>query len=82
MVSATYGANCGASSGNATAAVRAACDGRKFCDYRVDVNALGDPAPGCGKSFTVEYQCAGSPSPLKKEVAAEAGFGSHVMLCR
>ncbi len=55
--SATYGRNCGAWFGNATQDVAWNCDGRQTCDYFVSVSRLGDPAPGCTKSFEVEYSC-------------------------
>lgn len=66
VISATYGGTivpiynwCGpVAEGNATGAVHAACQGRKNCDYTVNVGILGDPAPGCWKSFSVTYQCA------------------------
>ena len=44
--------------GNVTAAVHASCEGLKNCDFTVDQAILGDPAPGCWKSFDVTYQCA------------------------
>lgn len=55
--SATYGGNCHAPAGNATALVQSACDGKKACDYSVTVEKLGDPAPGCSKDFSVDYAC-------------------------
>ena len=44
--------------GNSTDAVNAACHGQKTCAFTVDQHVLGDPAPGCWKSFEVLYQCA------------------------
>ena len=44
--------------GNVTAAVHAACQGLKTCEYTVQTAVLGDPAFGCWKSFEVTYQCA------------------------
>src|SRR5262245_15899798 len=63
IVSASYGQNCGAPAGNVTSQVAQACSRSvSKCEYRVDVNALGDPKPGCQKSFEAEYQCTGSAS--------------------
>src|SRR5688500_16815358 len=44
--------------GNVTAAVHAACQGLKTCEFTVQLAVLGDPAEGCWKSFEVTYQCA------------------------
>ena len=77
---ATYGASCGVEPGNAAVSVRQACDGKAECDYEVDVNRLHDPAPRCGKDFSVEYMCAPEPKQLRKELPAEAGLGSHLRL--
>jgi len=60
VVSATYGQNCGAPAGNVTSHVAQACSGATSkCDYRIDVNTLGDPKRGCAKAFEVQYQCTG-----------------------
>jgi len=78
VVAATYGENCKAPHGNNTAAVARACDGRAACDYEVAVANLGDPAPGCGKNFVVEWSCGDSPT-IKRAVVGgpdrEAGYG-------
>jgi peptidoglycan/LPS O-acetylase OafA/YrhL len=80
ILSATYGANCGARAGNATAPVRAACSGKLDCSYVVEVSRLGDPASGCRKDFTITYQCPGSAAARTGEAPAEAGFGAAVEL--
>lgn len=80
IVSATYGENCGARRGNATAAVRAACGGKSSCTYVVEVSRLGDPASGCQKDFRATYHCPGSAATLTGEAPAEAGFGASVDL--
>jgi hypothetical protein len=56
---ATYGANCGkgVKLGNATLPVAKSCDGRVSCNFLVSVEELGDPAPGCGKDFSVRFTC-------------------------
>lgn len=78
--SATYGRNCGAMPGNSTALVARACSGKSSCDYRVDVNVLRDPAPGCGKDFAVQFMCPGDAEPRSTVVPGEAGFGSLAKL--
>ena len=67
VIEATYGGNCaaqgfGAQRGNATAHARSVCEGQKTCDYVVQVQALGDPAPGCAKDFVARYACMGPPA--------------------
>jgi peptidoglycan/LPS O-acetylase OafA/YrhL len=79
VVAASYGENCGARPLNATRALRLACDGRSECHYIVDVNALGDPAAGCAKSFFVQYACPGG-ARISKTIPGEAGFRSHLDL--
>jgi hypothetical protein len=78
--SATYGANCGAPSGNATRALANSCNGRADCNYVVDVHRLRDPAPGCSKDFQVEYSCAPDTELLRRELPAEAGLRSRLQL--
>jgi len=77
---ATYGANCRATEGNATAAVRNRCDGRSRCLFEVQVSELGDPFQGCPKDFTVDWQCERDSTPRTVTLAAEAGFGSVARL--
>jgi len=84
IVSATYGMSCKdfaerppfrnmVAPGNATAALRRACEGQQQCSPVVDLSmAGGDPANGCGKDFTVEYSCYGSGSVHKAYIPGEA----------
>lgn len=57
---ATYGANCGkgVKLGNATLLAAKSCDGRVSCNFPISVEELGDPAPGCGKEFSVRFKCS------------------------
>lgn len=75
---ATYGFNCGASSGNATNPVAASCNGRTRCDYRVDARALGNPNPGCDKDFSADYLC--QDGSFHKVRAAREASGQTVTL--
>ncbi len=80
IISATYGLNCGAPRGNATSDIARACsNATSQCDYRVDVNALGDPRPGCAKDYEVEYRC-GLGGTRTASAPAEAGSGAVVTL--
>ena len=78
--SASYGLNCRARQGNATRMLSTACNGKDACNYVVDVNVLGDPAPGCVKNFVVDYQCAPDNKRLTAELPAEAGLKSRLQL--
>jgi peptidoglycan/LPS O-acetylase OafA/YrhL len=80
ILSATYGGNCRAPRGNATRALSRSCNGKNNCAYVVDVNLLGDPAPGCGKDFVVDYQCAPVDGQLSKTLPGEAGLKSRLDL--
>jgi len=79
VITATYGANCGAPIGNATDHIAAQCNGLASCDYRVDYSLIGDPAVGCSKTYEVSYACSDG-STWGASAPAEAGFGSIVSL--
>lgn len=79
ILSATYGGNCGATSGNVTSYIAAQCNGQSSCSYRVDYTVIGDPAYGCQKDYQVSYDC-GDGRARVASAAAEAGYGSIVSL--
>lgn len=57
VVTGTYGNNCGAKPGNATAQVSRACDGQTLCEYKIDPATLEDSASNCARNFTAEWKC-------------------------
>ena len=57
VVTGSYGNNCGAKPGNATAQVSRACDGQTLCEYKIDPAGLEDSAPDCARNFTAEWKC-------------------------
>jgi peptidoglycan/LPS O-acetylase OafA/YrhL len=79
VLSATYGGNCGAPTGNATREIATNCEKNLFCVYQIDVGVLGDPKNGCAKDFTAEFEC-GAGQRLTARVPPEAGFGSLLRL--
>lgn len=81
VLTAWYGQTCGAAHGNVTAHVKSRCDGKRQCDYRVDVAALGDAAPNCSKNFVVLYGCKGQPSVRLAQLPAEAHGRNLVLNC-
>jgi hypothetical protein len=81
VMSATYGASCGAPAGNATEPVSRQCNDQPTCNFRVNVRELGDPAYGCRKNFVVEWRCRHEHGLVFRSAApAEAGFGAVVAL--
>ena len=81
VLTAWYGQSCGAAHGNVTAHVKSRCDGRRQCDYAVDVAALGDAAPNCSKNFVVLYGCRGQPAVRLAQLPAEAHGRVAVISC-
>lgn len=79
VVSGTYGGNCGQATGNKTDALARTCNGRASCDYRVDHTVIGDPAPGCAKTYVAVWSCGGQTTQ-RVTLSAEAGFGSTARL--
>lgn len=80
VIAGTYGQSCGMPRGNVTAHLAGACNGRARCEYRVDHTVIGDPAYGCPKDYVAEWSCAGSGGSHRRAAAAEAGYGSIVVL--
>jgi len=96
LLSATYGGNCGAAAGDATAAVAAWCGAAAAaCSFQVCVcgdNACGagappclpDPAQECAKDFAVTWRCsADAPGAPNRSayLPAEADNGVAALTC-
>jgi hypothetical protein len=78
----TYGQNCGAQRGNATADLATRCDGRDgrdTCEYRIDRRRILDPAAGCPKDLLAEWRC-GKTEFHTAMLSPEAGAGSTLVL--
>lgn len=80
VVTGTYGNNCGAKPGNATAPVSRACDGQTLCEYKIDPAALEDSAPDCAKNFTAEWKCGAGATVYAVSVPAGAARGEPLRL--
>jgi len=80
---ATYGGNCGArvKAGNATQNLSQACDGHSSCEVLISVQDLGDPAPGCGKDFSVRFLCDQQPS-RRRHLNGEANGSTLSLDCQ
>ena len=92
IAEATYGENCRGYTpawapfntvyrGNATEAVREACDGKTQCRFAVDARQLGDPAFGCDKDFSVAYRCWHDGSRLRVMLQPEASGRTLGLSC-
>jgi hypothetical protein len=59
--SATYGGNCKVPIGNVTNKVAGdlKCNWSSSCSIPISNQTFGDPAPGCPKSFDIDYTCGG-----------------------
>ncbi len=80
VTGATYGGQtCHTAAGNVTHFLADACNGKKTCDYVVQYQTIGDPAPGCAKDFNVQWTCLVGPGG-SVNLPAEAGLGSHAAL--
>ena len=93
VAEATYGSNCNGSTAasgqvyrvsrhNATAAVAHACDDKAgSCSFTIDVSQLGDPAGGCGKDFTLRWQCGTDVAVHQIYMPSEANGKNAVISC-
>ena len=79
VTTATYGAMCHVAVGNVTKFLADACNGKGMCEYVVQYQTIGDPAPGCAKDFSVQWTCSAGPGG-SAAAPAEAGLGSKVTL--
>jgi hypothetical protein len=80
VISATYGKNCGATSGNVTDDVATICQGQVECSYLVSVERVGDPAGNCAKDLVVEYECLPGGERATAESPAEAASAPPLAL--
>jgi hypothetical protein len=85
IVEATYGANCskGITKGNVTDTISSLCDGKKEVQFEVNVNELGDPAPGLEKDFDLTWHYAEDPKKVlhRQHLSAEA-HGKQIKIPR
>jgi hypothetical protein len=93
VTQATYGLNCQGTpipgggvnqvkAGNATAIVSNICDkARESCAFAVDVNQIGDTAPGCGKDMSIAWRCGSETTVHTVHVAPEAHSKTISLTC-
>jgi hypothetical protein len=80
VVSGTFGRNCNAKNGNATAPLSKACDGHGSCDFTIDTTVLEDPAPGCTKDFAAEWKCGDSNAVYSAALSSLTGKNDKLRL--
>ncbi len=80
VVSGTYGRNCNAKVGNATAPLSKACDGKTSCDFSIDTTALEDPAPNCSKDFAAEWKCGNGNAVYSAALSGLTGKNDKLRL--
>ncbi len=80
VVAGTYGRVCNVPTGNRTESLARACNGRLECNYKIDMNLLGDPARGCQKDYMAQWRCGDDPRTYQAAVPAEAGVGLIITL--
>ena len=81
VVDASYGLNCGAVKGNATADIAYSCNGKSSCKYNVNHRRIGDPAVGCGKNYIVTWLCPGTSRKFQTVLPPEASGGTITLTC-
>jgi hypothetical protein len=79
VVSGTYGANCGASGGNATNDLTHQCDGRDTCEYVPDRTRISDATRVCPKDLQADWRCNDSEFHTAM-LSPEAGVNSTLVL--
>jgi hypothetical protein len=80
VVSGTYGRNCNAKAGNATAPLSKACDGHSSCDFIIDTTVLEDPAPNCSKDFAAEWKCGNGNAVYSAALSSLTGKSDNLRL--
>lgn len=80
VVSGTFGRNCNAKTGNATAPLSKSCDGHSSCDFTIDTTALEDPAPGCSKDFAAEWKCGDNNAVYSAALSSLTGKNDKLRL--
>jgi hypothetical protein len=93
VTEATYGLNCSGiisltgspvavEQGNATEAASRTCDQKKGkCAFHVTTSQLGDPAPGCGKEFTISWHCGNEAGIHLVQLTPEANGKTALLSC-
>ncbi|MDH3513907.1 MAG: hypothetical protein OEM83_03440 [Gammaproteobacteria bacterium] len=80
VITGTYGGNCGAKPGNATAQIARVCDGQIRCEYRIDPVALENLSPKCARNFSAEWTCGVSGAVYTVSIPAGALPGEPLRL--
>ncbi|SAK48733.1 hypothetical protein AWB76_01243 [Caballeronia temeraria] len=79
VISGTYGANCGAASGNATRDLTRQCDGRDTCEYVPNRQHISDATQSCKKDLQADWRCTDTEMHTAM-LSPEAGANSTLVL--
>jgi hypothetical protein len=82
VLTAWYGQSCGTAHGNVTSHVKASCDGKQSCPYAVNLQVVGDSAPGCRKNFIVLFACSGQRDTRLAQLPGEASGSTLTISCQ
>ncbi|HMA89284.1 MAG TPA: hypothetical protein VKP89_11125 [Burkholderiales bacterium] len=80
VVTGTFGKSCGATAGNATAALARACDGRSACSVALDSVPAEGATPGCDKDYAAEWKCGSGAGIYSATIPVGAGHGASLTL--
>ncbi|SAK64251.1 hypothetical protein AWB82_03401 [Caballeronia glebae] len=79
ILSATYGANCGAESGNATHDLTRQCNGLDTCQYVPNRKRISDATQACRNDLQANWRCTDSEIHTAT-LSPEAGVNSTLVL--
>lgn len=57
IVQSGFGENCGVAKNFSLQWVRSACASKRHCNFAVDWDLIGNPAPQCSKEFYIDWTC-------------------------
>jgi hypothetical protein len=80
VISGTYGHNCNAKAGNATAPLAKACDDHTACDFAADALAMEELVPSCSRDFSAEWKCGIGGTVYSATLPATAGKNEKLHL--
>ena len=80
VVEGSYGLNVGAPVGNATKYLEEKCNGLLLCEYVINYEVIGDPAPTRQKDYKAVWRCGIEKTLHERRVPPEAGYKTPLQL--
>lgn len=81
VISGTYGQNCGAPQGNATADLAHHCDGRSSCEFMLGDASMSPRNAQCGADLVAEWRCTDTEWHMAALSAAAGPDDTLVLSC-